>query len=152
MNNATETTLGVVTIRAFNMVEIFKEKNLNLINTDASPIFHSNAAMEWLILRLELLGNIVLFTSAFLLISLPSSSVTPRFAGLSLSYTLSLTSYQVFMVQWQCNLANFVISVERIKQYMNLPSEPPGIIDSSRPPVSWPSEGRIQLENLKVWP
>ena len=150
MNNAAETALGVVTIRAFNMVERFKEKNLNLIDTDASPLFHSNAAMEWLILRLELLGNIVLFTSAFLLISLPSSSVTPGFASLSLSYALSLTSCQVFMVQWKCNLANFVISVERIKQYMNLPSEPPGIIDSNRPSVSWPSEGRIQLENLKI--
>ena len=33
---------------------------------------------------------------------------------------------------------------------MNLPSKPPGIIDSSRPPISWPSEGRIQLENLKI--
>ena len=77
MNNAAETALGVVTIRAFNMVERFKENNLNLIDTDASPLFHSNAAMEWLILRLELLGNIVLFTSALLLVSLPSRRVTP---------------------------------------------------------------------------
>ena len=143
MSNAAETALGVVKIRAFNMVERFKEKNLNLIYTDASLFFHTNAAMEWLILRLESLGNIVLFTSALLLISLPSSNITPGFAGLSLSYALSLTSCQVFMVQWKCNLSNFVISMERIKQYMNLPSEPPGIIDSSRPLVSWPSEGRI---------
>ena len=115
MNNAAETALGVVTIRAFNMIERFKEKNLNLIDTDTSPLFHSNASMEWLILILELLGNIVLFTSTFLLISLPSRSVTPGFASLSLSYALSLTSCQVFMVQWQCNLSNFVISMEHIK-------------------------------------
>uniref|UniRef100_A0A0C9QRI0 TSA: Wollemia nobilis Ref_Wollemi_Transcript_12757_5054 transcribed RNA sequence n=1 Tax=Wollemia nobilis TaxID=56998 RepID=A0A0C9QRI0_9CONI len=55
-----------------------------------------------------------------------------------------------FFVQWQCNLSNYIVSVERIKQYMNLPSEPPAIIETSRPPVSWPSEGRIQLENLKI--
>jgi len=77
MNNAAETALGVVTIRAFNMVERFKEKNFNLIDTYASLFFHTNASMEWLILRLELLGNIVLFTSALLLVSLPSSSITP---------------------------------------------------------------------------
>ena len=99
MNNVAKTALGVGTIKAFNMVERFKEKNLNLIDTDASPLFHSNVAMEWLILILELLGNIVLFTSALVLISLPLSSITPRFVGLSLSYTLSLTSCQVFMVQ-----------------------------------------------------
>ena len=33
---------------------------------------------------------------------------------------------------------------------MKFPSNPPGIIDSSGPPVSWPSEGRIQLKNLKI--
>ena len=115
MNNVAKTALGVGKIKAFNMVERFKEKNLNFIDTDASPLFHSNSAMEWLILRLELLGNIVLFTSALLLISLPSSSVNPGFVGISLSYALSLTSCQVFMVQWKCNLANFFISVERMK-------------------------------------
>eukprot|EP01018_Ginkgo_biloba_P002830 Gb_14727 [translate_table: standard] len=150
MNNAAETTLGVVTITAFNMVERFKEKNLNLIDTDASLFFHTNVAMEWLILRLELLGNIALFTSAFLLVSLPASSITPGFAGLALSYALSLTSCQVFLVQWQCNLANYVVSVERIKQYMNLPTEPPPIIETNRPPLSWPHKGKIQLEDLKI--
>uniref|UniRef100_A0A0C9RL63 TSA: Wollemia nobilis Ref_Wollemi_Transcript_12757_5054 transcribed RNA sequence n=1 Tax=Wollemia nobilis TaxID=56998 RepID=A0A0C9RL63_9CONI len=96
MNNTAETALGVVTIRAFKMTEIFKEKNLNLIDRDASLFFHTIAAMEWLILRLETLGNIVLFTSAFLLVSLPARSISPGFAGLALSYALSLTSCQVF--------------------------------------------------------
>jgi ABC-type multidrug transport system fused ATPase/permease subunit len=45
MNNDAETTLSVVTIRAFNMVERFKEKKFNLIDTDANLFFHTNAAM-----------------------------------------------------------------------------------------------------------
>ncbi|GLJ30778.1 hypothetical protein SUGI_0610560 [Cryptomeria japonica] len=150
INNSTETALGVVTIRAFNMTEKFKDKNLNLIDTDASLYFHTSAATEWLILRLESLGNIILFTSALLLVSLPANTISPGFAGLALSYALTLTSYQVFFVQWQCNLANFVVSVERIKQYMNLPSEAAAIIESNRPPMSWPNQGRIELDNLKI--
>ena len=43
-----------------------------------------------------------------------------------------------------------MVSVERIKQFMHIPSEPPAIVDGKRPPSSWPSNGRIELQNLKV--
>nr|BAK06194.1 predicted protein [Hordeum vulgare subsp. vulgare] len=43
-----------------------------------------------------------------------------------------------------------MISVERIKQFMHLPSEPPAVISDRRPAPSWPSEGKINLENLRV--
>jgi hypothetical protein len=33
---------------------------------------------------------------------------------------------------------------------MHLPLEPPGIIPEHRPPKSWPQEGRIDLQDLKV--
>lgn len=33
---------------------------------------------------------------------------------------------------------------------MHLPPEPPAIIEETKPPVSWPSHGRIELEDLKV--
>jgi ABC-type multidrug transport system fused ATPase/permease subunit len=47
-------------------------------------------------------------------------------------------------------LENYIISVERIKQYMHLPLEPPAIIPEHRPPNSWPQEGRIDLQDLKI--
>jgi ABC-type multidrug transport system fused ATPase/permease subunit len=47
-------------------------------------------------------------------------------------------------------LENYIISVERIKQYMHLPAEPPAIIPENRPPASWPQEGRIDLQDLKI--
>lgn len=43
-----------------------------------------------------------------------------------------------------------MISVERIKQFMHIPEEPPAIIEDYRPPSSWPSKGRIELQELKV--
>lgn len=70
--------------------------------------------------------------------------------GLSLSYALTLTTSQVFLTRWFCNLDNHIISVERIKQYMNIPSEPPAIVEGNRPPPSWPSEGHIDLQDLQV--
>ena len=33
---------------------------------------------------------------------------------------------------------------------MCIPAEPPATIDDKMPPSSWPSEGRIELQELKV--
>lgn len=70
--------------------------------------------------------------------------------GLSLSYALSLTSTQIFLTRWYCYLSNYIISVERIKQFMHIPPEPPEIVEDNRPPSSWPSKGRIELQALTV--
>ncbi|KAJ8643276.1 hypothetical protein MRB53_005024 [Persea americana] len=150
MNYAAETSLGVVTIRAFTMMERFIHNNLKLIDTDATLFFHTNASMEWVLLRVEALQNLTIFTATLLLVLLPRGAIPPGFVGLSLSYALTLTSAQVFLTRWHCSLANFIVSVERIKQYMHIPPEPPAIIDDRRPPPSWPSEGRIDLHDLKI--
>lgn len=150
MNYAAETSLGVVTIRAFNMVDKFFENYLKLIDTDAGLFFYSNAAMEWLVLRIEVLQNLTLFTAAFLLVLLPKGFIAPGLVGLSLSYALSLTNIHIFMTRWYCYLSNYMISVERIKQFMHIPSEPPAMVEDKRPPSSWPSKGRIELQALKI--
>ncbi|ERN09041.1 hypothetical protein AMTR_s02462p00000820, partial [Amborella trichopoda] len=72
------------------------------------------------------------------------------FVGLSLSYSLSLNTCQTFLTRWQCTLANYIISVERLKQFTNLPSEPAAIVDDHRPPHSWPAKGRIDFQDLKI--
>lgn len=77
MNYTAETSLGVVTIRAFNMVDRFFQNYLKLVDTDATLFFHSNAVMEWLILRIEALQNFTLFTAALLLVLIPRGYVAP---------------------------------------------------------------------------
>ncbi|XWS18872.1 hypothetical protein CRYUN_Cryun32bG0082200 [Craigia yunnanensis] len=150
MNYAAETSLGVVTIRAFNMVDRFFKNYLKLVDIDAALFFLSNAAMEWLVLRIETLQNLTLFTAAFFLLLLPKNQVTPGLVGLSLSYALSLTGTQIFASRWYCNLSNYLISVERIKQFMHIPAEPPATIEDNRPPSFWPPKGRIELQELKI--
>ena len=39
--------------------------------------------------------------------------------------------------------------MERIVEYLDLPQEPPAIIESNRPPAYWPSSaGGVSVENL----
>jgi ATP-binding cassette, subfamily C (CFTR/MRP), member 1 len=63
---------------------------------------------------------------------------------------LTLSSAQVFLTRFYSNLENYIISVERIKQSMHLPEEPPAVISDRRPPPSGPSKGRIDLIYLRV--
>ncbi|KAK7294326.1 hypothetical protein RJT34_17215 [Clitoria ternatea] len=150
MNFAAETSLGVVTVRAFNMVDRFFNNYLKLVDTDASLFFHSIVAMEWLVLRIEVLQNLIVFTAAFLLILLPKGHIPSGLVGLSLSYAFTLTQSQVFWSRMFCTLSNHIISVERIKQFIHIPAEPPAIVEDNRPPSWWPSEGRIDLQALDI--
>ncbi|XP_030477035.1 ABC transporter C family member 8-like [Syzygium oleosum] len=150
MNYAAETSLGVVTVRAFNAVDRFFCNFLKLVDADAKLLFHSNALMEWLVLRIEVLQNLTLLTASLLLILLPQGYVPPGLVGLSLSYAFTLTGTHVFVTRWYCYLSNYIISVERIKQFMHIPSEPAAVVENHRPPSSWPSKGRIELQELKL--
>lgn len=92
MNYAAETSLGVVTIRAFNMAERFFQNYLKLIDTDAKLFLYSNASLEWLILRVEALQNLTLFTAASLLIFLPKGGIAP---GKLVPSTTTVQVYQL---------------------------------------------------------
>ncbi|XP_078177310.1 ABC transporter C family member 8-like isoform X1 [Carex rostrata] len=150
MNYASESMLGVVTIRAYAATERFVRKSLSLIDQDASLFFHTIASLEWVLLRVEVLQNITITVSALFLIFLPHGIIAPGFMGLCLSYSLTLTASQVFLTRFYSSVEQFIISVERIKQYIHIPPEPPAVIQECRPSPSWPSQGNIELQNLVV--
>ncbi|CAJ1950915.1 unnamed protein product [Sphenostylis stenocarpa] len=150
VNYAAETSLGVVTVRALNMVNRFFNNYLKLVDMDATLFFHSNVTMEWSILRIEILQNLTVFTAALLLILLPKGYVSSGLVGLSLSYALTLKESQVFWSRMFSMLSNQIISVERIKQFIHIPAEPPAIVEDYRPPSSWPSKGRIDVRSVEI--
>ena len=72
------------------------------------------------------------------------------FAGLSLIYGLTLNVVLVCFIQFVCQLANSIVSVERVQQYMKIESEGPAIVEGRRPSPNWPVKGKVQLQNLQV--
>ena len=69
---------------------------------------------------------------------------------MALSYGLSLNLFLVISVQYQCMLANTIVSVERVEQYMHIPSEASEVIEGNRPPHNWPTFGKVEIRDLKV--
>lgn len=73
-----------------------------------------------------------------------------EFVGLSLSYGLSLNTTLFWAVWNSCILENRMVSVERMNQYTNIPSEAAWEIKDCLPSPDWPDQGNIELNNLQV--
>ncbi|KAH9625391.1 hypothetical protein KSS87_011462, partial [Heliosperma pusillum] len=149
-NHLAESISGAMTIRAFEEEDRFFAKNLNLVDRNSSPFLHNFAASEWLIQRVETLNAIVLSSVALCMVLLPPSTISSGFVGMALAYGLSLNNTMVFAIQYQCILANNIVSVERLNQYMHLPSEAPEVIEDSRPPKNWPAVGKVEICDLQI--
>ncbi|KAJ1270320.1 hypothetical protein BS78_06G045000 [Paspalum vaginatum] len=145
-----ETVLGATTIRCFKKENEFFQENLDKINSSLRMYFHNYAANEWLGFRLELIGTLVLSITAFLMISLPSNFIKKEFVGMSLSYGLSLNSMVYFAISISCMLENDMVAVERVNQFSTLPSEAAWKIEENHPYSNWPTNGDIEIKDLKV--
>ncbi|KAL4313312.1 hypothetical protein GQ457_01G056240 [Hibiscus cannabinus] len=145
-----ESIAGAATIRGFGQEKRFMKRNLYLLDCFARPFFCSIAAIEWLCLRMELLSTFVFAFCMILLVSFPHGTIDPSMAGLAVTYGLNLNARLSRWILSFCKLENKIISIERIYQYSQIPSEAPPVIENSRPPSSWPENGTIELVDLKV--
>lgn len=149
-NHLAESVAGAMTIRAFKQEDRFFLKNLDVVDINASPYLHSFAANNWLIQRLETISATVLSASGLCMVLLPPGTFSSGFIGMAMSYGLSLNMSLVMSIQNQCTLVNYIISVERVNQYMHLPSEAPIVIEKNRPPTNWPNVGKVDIQDLQI--
>ena len=63
---------------------------------------------------------------------------------------LSLNMIFVRTAQKRCTLENNMICVERLNQYMHIPSEAAEVIEGNRPTTNWPAKGRVEIQDLQV--
>ncbi|KAL5863758.1 hypothetical protein ACOSQ3_001272 [Xanthoceras sorbifolium] len=145
-----ESIAGAATIRGFGQEKRFMKRNLYLLDCFARPFFCSIAAIEWLCLRMELLSTFVFAFCMILLVSFPHGTIDPSMAGLAVTYGLNLNARISRWILSFCKLENKIISIERIYQYSQIPSEAAPFIEDSCPPSSWPENGTIELIDLKV--
>ncbi|KAL4638735.1 hypothetical protein ACB092_03G167700 [Castanea dentata] len=150
LHHFSESVSGAATIHCFNQEERFVTRILSLIDDYSRITFHNSATMEWLCVRIDFLFNLVFFLVLIILVSLAKSAIDPSLAGLAAAYGLNLNVLQAWVIWNLCNVENKMISVERILQFTNIPSEAPLVIEDHRPKPEWPTDGRIELENLHV--
>lgn len=150
IHHFSESITGVMTIRSFRKQDQFYQENIDKLDANLRMDFHNNGANEWLGFRLEMIGSLFCCISALFMIVLPSNIIKPEFVGLSLSYGLSLNGVMYFAVYMSCIMENRMVSVERIRQFINIPSEAPWKIKDCVPSPDWPTQGDVDIKNLQV--
>lgn len=150
IHHFSESISGVTTIRCFRKQIGFTQENVHRVDENLRMDFHNNGSNEWLGFRLELIGSFIMCLSTMFMILLPSSIIKPENVGLSLSYGLSLNSVLFWAIYMSCFVENKMVSVERIKQFTNIPSEAAWQINDRLPPPNWPTHGNVELKDLQV--
>lgn len=118
----TETYNGVHVIQAFQKKNFFLEKTYGHIDQFNSANHMSIVANNWISIRIELLGNIVVLITALFCV-LMRGVISPGMAGLCVTCALKITSTLNLLIQSFTYLVNDIVSVERLMEYTQISSE-----------------------------
>ncbi|XP_034754338.1 canalicular multispecific organic anion transporter 1 [Etheostoma cragini] len=143
-----ETVLGLSVIRAYGHQERFLKHNEIIIDKNLKSVYPWIVSNRWLAIRLEFLGNLVVFFSALFAV-ISRDSLESGLVGLSISYSLNVTQTLNWLVRMTSELETNIVAVERVSEYTKLENEAEWITNI-RPPEKWPEAGRLQFDNFKV--
>ncbi|KAG9009269.1 hypothetical protein FRB94_012338 [Tulasnella sp. JGI-2019a] len=140
---------GLVTVRAFSSEKRFVERTHSKVDLTIKMWYGFWMSNRWLLLRFDSLGALsTLMATIFALARLSAG-----LAGLTITSAMSFTT----AVYWTCRtittLEMDLNSVERVVEYLDLPQEPPAIIESNRVPAYWPSSTSSEMvvvDNLVI--
>uniref|UniRef100_A0A8C9SYZ2 Multidrug resistance-associated protein 1-like n=1 Tax=Scleropages formosus TaxID=113540 RepID=A0A8C9SYZ2_SCLFO len=143
-----ETVTGLSVIRAYGHQERFLRHNEATINENLKSFYPWIVSNRWLAMRLEFLGNLVVFFAALFAV-LSRESLESGMVGLSISYALNVTQTLNWLVRMNAELETNIVAVERVNEYTKIENEAPWITDT-HPADSWPDSGKICFENFKL--
>lgn len=143
-----ETVSGLSVIRAYGHQDRFLKHNEKVIDENLKSVYPWIVSNRWLAIRLEFLGNLVVFFSALLAV-IARDSLDSGLVGLSISYALNVTQTLNWLVRMTSELETNIVAVERVSEYTEIENEADWVSEI-RPPEKWPEAGRLRFENFKV--
>ncbi|XP_041372529.1 multidrug resistance-associated protein 1-like [Gigantopelta aegis] len=143
-----ETVTGASTIRAFGASERFYQESQAKVDKNLVYYFSGIASNRWLGWRLEFVGSLIVLAAALFAVS--EDGLEGGLVGLSISYALQVTASLNWMVRMTSDLETNIVSVERVKEYSETPTEADWENPFRRPPQDWPQKGDINFLNYQT--
>ncbi|KAK8854643.1 hypothetical protein IAR55_003382 [Kwoniella newhampshirensis] len=144
-----ESLSGVATIRSYGESERFFADNVNRMDVENRAYYLTIINQRWLGLRLDFLGSLLTFAVAIIVVCSPTVSAAK--GGLGLSTVLTVQQSFSWLVRQIAEVENDMVGAERIMHYASeLEQEAPHQIEAVKPPVSWPSQGAIEFNEVKM--
>jgi ATP-binding cassette subfamily C (CFTR/MRP) protein 1 len=143
-----EAVSGTATIRAYGLQDRFAHSVKEAIDGMNSAYFLTFANQRWLSVRLDMIGNCLVFTTGILVVT-SRFSINPSVGGLVLSYILTIVQMIQFTVRQLAEVENNMNATERIYHYTtHLEEEAPLKLKDVRD--SWPEKGEIVFDDVKM--
>lgn len=150
LTHLSTTVSGLTTIRAYGKENDFQKKFVELMDNNNDHFFYYYSASRWLFFRLEVMSACSLTVTALMVVFL-RGSITAPLAGLALMYASQVSMKLQYFVRCLSDLESQFTHVERLDQYTrSVPLENPKIIQSSRPPSTWPLNGVVTFKNVHM--
>lgn len=144
-----ESVHGLTTIRAFRASYRFKRINENLLDCNQRAILASQAASQWLGLRLQLMGVAMISGVGIIaVIQHQFDAADPGIVGLAIAYALSVTGMLGGVVNAFTETEREMVAVERVHQYITDIHCEPQKVSSQSAPYAWPSQGVVEFQNV----
>ncbi|KAL4890362.1 P-loop containing nucleoside triphosphate hydrolase protein [Aspergillus ambiguus] len=142
---------GISTIRAYRQEDRFSLENEWRMDANLRAYFPSISANRWLAVRLEFIGSVIILASAALsIVSVATTGISAGMVGLAMSYALQITQSLNWIVRQTVEVETNIVSVERVLEYANLPSEAPEVIFKHRPAIGWPAQGAVSFKGYST--
>jgi ABC-type multidrug transport system fused ATPase/permease subunit len=136
---------GVGTIRAFDKSDTYIARMYSKIDDHVSSFWYLWAFNRWMGWRMSLVGGF--FATFVAVMILLINGIDAALAGFALSFALEYGSAVIWSVRFYTNIELDMNAAERIIEYANLPTES---LDGADAPAAWPSEGRVEVNDLVV--
>ncbi|CAE6421059.1 unnamed protein product [Rhizoctonia solani] len=149
VSSFSELVVGIVTVRAFGSEKSFLNSMYKRLDRTQAATHYYWMCNRWLLFRFDSLGALsVLIATAGSLVGGASAGL----AGIVIVQAQAYVRGLYWGLRFWTELEQSLNSVERVQEYLDLPSEPPAIIESSRPPAAWPSatKGTLVFEDLEL--
>lgn len=146
----TETLQGLTTIRSMLAGSRFQRDFQVKLEDSIKAQLTSAAAQNWLGLRLQLLGSLLVGGAGLLAAVTASHLIHPGFVGLAISYALVVTAMLGGVLNAIAETEQEMVAVERLQQYLCLESEVENEKNLQPPPFGWPAQGVLQFNHVQL--
>ncbi|KAI6071753.1 multidrug resistance-associated protein 7 [Aix galericulata] len=143
-----ETLSGLSSIRAMRAAERFELENQLHLEQNQRCLFASNTAVQWLDIRLQMVGVAVITAIAGIAVIQHQKELgNPGLVGLALSYALSVTNLLSGLISSFTMTETMMVSVERTEEYTtDIPVEPQDKVVQVA--ADWPSRGLVEFRHV----
>lgn len=145
-----ESIQGASSIRAYGVVDKFIKESQLRVDENLATYYPSIVANRWLAVRLEMVGNLIVFSAAGAAVYFRDSpGLSAGLVGLSVSYALNITQTLNWAVRMTSELETNIVAVERINEYTFTATEGNNSVGLVAPSL-WPEKGEISIKDYSV--